>query len=330
MVALREAFATGFQDVWVAFLADLEATDAGLAARDWSTVDPWALIVFADAGARVAHGVRQFLPAEFGAPDPADRMMLYFVRLILAGARTGQADPFIAVRRASWYLEAGRLADLEIQRRIEQHVGAYAALLLVRAALVTRGVTAPRSERESERAVEVLRRATWGKLRGWGRAIARAEGTGPRDTNAVRQALNCQAFETSVARWGPLDPFDALARGLAGELDIVTRAIADDLIDAARSARRRERREVLSVEFRERASPDQATGDVHARAAPYAEARWRELVEKLARDPELCRLAEAYLAGGHTATQDEVARRLGVTARTVRNRLRQVRDLLAE
>jgi hypothetical protein len=112
------------------------------------------------------------------------------------------------------------------------------------------------------------------------------------------------------------DAFMALASAIEGKLDIMPRAIRDDLVRQMKQEwQRQSQREKLEIIFQER--PQRRAGD-----QLLVEAALRET---LRRYPEDCELIEAYL---EVDTQKEAAARLGITDRTVRNRLTRLQDHL--
>jgi hypothetical protein len=208
-------------------------------------------------------------------------------------------------------------------------------LILVRAALVhPLSLAVPRAEREAQRALETLRRVIWSKLPDGIRAEImhrESSGTTPAYEN-LKAAIERQAIDTVHERWGKGDPFETLARAMTGQLDILPRAATDDLIDSLRSEHRREK---ITVSLRARTLTDTELG-VSGEEPDLPEfmpdeiAQSRELKERIKRHPKFRALAESYEAcaeGGREPTQAEVAARLGVTERTVRNLLADVRKL---
>ena len=120
---------------------------------------------------------------------------------------------------------------------------------------------------------------------------------------------------------------EAVARSLDGGLDIVPQAIADDLVDQARKDQGRDKVEIQFEEWSSRASEDAegapgASGDGPPPTAPSPEeeARLGALLARL--NTRERRLAEGRLAG---LNQAEIAQRLGVTDRTIRDMITKLR-----
>jgi len=337
---------------WLALLADVEEADRAIAAWDYAGASAWTLITLADLGGRVANGLRSFLPARpFAVLEPDARFTLYLLRLVLLGVELRLEDPFVVATAASMATEAGRLADAEIKRRAERP-DAQPALMLVRAALADHygDRVPPRADREgaraAERLVERLRRPVLDQLPpGLRRALASREATGRTAPDAVVQAaVDAQVLRAPFDRFRGLEPFEALALGLDGKLDLPPQAVLGRLADAARKAGRHRG---IEAELRERMAkkpgPPPGAGLLADFAAimsapsdPETEAQRQEaesrltgVLDRIAGVPRFRRVLEAHQACGPAATQQQIAAHLGIGPRRLRTIYAEIRRFIA-
>jgi len=291
-----------------------------LGIMNWSQVPSHTLVAIAEAYVALQTSIHTFLPSRFDDLDLALRRSLYISALVIDGleeAEKGDPPPLLRTHCTTLIFMAGSHPhlDAELARREREHVGFHAGKLLLlmagfrRMGRIAESAFAP----DAVHAVETLRKAAWRMTPG-----------------EKRDELTGGIPLTLHDRWGSLDPFDALARSLDGELDIAPRAIRDALV---KQASREDRTREIEVIFQERPGAEDEKGprsweDVlpSKELGPDAEARFRELLGRVKNDLRLRRLVEAALEGAETHQQ--LADRWGVDPRTVRNWLKELKKQL--
>ncbi len=234
-------------------------------------------------------------------------------------------ETFAPIYLIAKFLAAGPLAEAEIRRRGVRHVGYHAAMLLLIAVVLDEGCTDKALlDQDAEQALKVLERAARGVRPGiplekeeWRAELGRV----------LPEEIRGQIFETLTHKYPGLDTRELLARSLKGELDIAPRAIRDDLAKSVA----RERREI-PILIRERPAGEDAESPRSWEDAlpsrefnPEEAACFQALLTRLRDDPRCRRLLQAMQGA---ETQKEIAARLGVEERTVRNWRAKLRELL--
>ena len=160
-------------------------------------------------------------------------------------------------------------------------------------------------------AIEAIRKAAW-----------------RRTPKELQPELTGQIAITLDNKWGHLDPLEGWARSLDGELNILPRAVRNDVVDQAR----RDRRQNLVIEFRDQTGPDDdgdGSGNPSLSKEQEDRVRLRELIDLISANSKLRALALAALESD-SGLQREIATVLGVDERTVRNRMARFRRQLLD
>jgi hypothetical protein len=318
---------------------ELVTTRAAEILRALPHTTAWELLSLAFDRQLVARGLTAFLPAGFELPDRSRRLLYFQALLVVAMASMSRQGPtkengvLVDVVRGAAALFGSAAIDAETGRRCEAHVGSAAGLLL---AVMGLKRAVPEEALPSDESTQVV-----AALEGLRKAVRRIDR--PRVLKGVVRAgdweeanadIRAQILLTLEARWGQLHPLDALALGLDGRLDIAPRAVYDDLIDRGRQSAVREKFEVLFWE-REPTVPVSGPEDPRADSwepsatawQPDEEAAMDELLARLSGNPAVVRY---LLAAFNGEAQIEVAARLKVSDRTVRNLHKRFRELLGQ
>ncbi len=298
--------------LWEQFIACQARMREDLDRMEWSEVSAWDLVAWVEAAVSVQLGILRFLPPEVADLDPNVRRWLFVQALILKGLETAAsgelAHPLLPALRAAASYMGGDAADAKIGRRGAGHVGFLAGMLCLLMAALRQGALGSALAGDQERAVEALKKSVWRRV--------------PAEQHP--EVLG-QIQLTLEERWGQLDPLETLARALQGELNIAPRAIQDDLLDQLRGEVRREQ---VEVQFKERTEMEDGGEDMvpSPEWGPEEERRWRECLSLVEHDARFRRLLLAAMEGAET--EKEIAERLRVTDRTVRNWITLLKERL--
>lgn len=312
---------------------DLRARLGGTIVRGTSwfgALSSKVLVHLTVAHSAIQLGIARCIPDELALP----RRALYYMALLQDGVADHPDDPLCRATRAiSWEL-AGPDAAREIRRRGAGHLGFRFCQLRVFTwdagpEDAQKGANADRASEE----LMALRKAVYGDIPEWVREhINRSEGSGKSTRfDVIARAIDAEVIETGMRRWGTVelpDLPDLLRQGLDGELDVVARAVRDNLVKRARRERKQQAREFLH-----RGSGTDAVDRSPRTHAAYMSSddlnperrmpEWQRL-ERIAADPQL-RAIGALKAQG--LTQKEIAAQLGIVDRTVRYHLEKLDDL---
>jgi hypothetical protein len=314
---------------WESFLRERAEVKAGPERTDWSQVPAPKLMVFVEGAATVRMGIRNCLSSKNADLPFAEQSAPYLRALTLWGTMRGGPFPLRPALEAVRLLDGAPYAVKEMFRRGSKHVGFYMFLLLI----------SGRDGTKVARALEGLRKVVYGNLpSGTRERIGQVNATSGDTFAALKQAMDVQAFETGVKRWGRHGPRGLVLRWLAGKLNIAPLAIANDLQDADRASLRRLSREKSSVDpaktVRRRRSRDGIRRpDEEKIQVDIVEERSRQAAEVLdyvepflAQHPRHRRGIEALLSEEPLATL--ATRYDGVTVQTVINwKTRALNDL---
>lgn len=322
-------------------IADLNKTD-------WTHVPSADLVVLLESGWYVQVGVTWLLPTPKAVGD-LDRLSWFYETLLRKGCMDYRSDKTLkhplqlAVNCAMAQL-VGNYAWREVLRRGEQHKPGFAAALLLWCMTMARqGIGGRAREQTADNAATFLKNVT---LK---RSLPRVQ--------EIRENVDSQVVETLTRRWGDIDTFDldklaacaaspsetwgnldvfeVLSRALDGKLNIAPRAIADDLQDHFKRVRRYvpvggDGSPVDSDEEDQEPRRQQPPMGSNANTwTPLDDAISREHLEAIQADPKLTQLVKAAVENPD-ATQEALAEALGVTDRTIRNWVTQLKATLAD
>jgi hypothetical protein len=298
-----------------------------LASVDWSTVAGARLVALVEARFALARGRDEFLPARH-APTAAEGRWLLYLHGLWRAAERRKLAPHAPVLAAIVHALAGPFAWAEVERRLDAHVGTDAATWVLLAGWpAAYGDPAPCDAEVASalggRLVRAARRHV--------RPSLRREATPP----DVRSA----AAQTLLSRLGNVHPLEAVARALDGDLDVLPRAIGNELTrhltdglpESRKPSRQRERRIVF--DFRDAGelaalapSSDAADPEAALLARDERERDRTRLRAAYALDPATVdELRRAYADGGGKV---DAARALGVSRPTLDARIRRLVDAL--
>jgi len=198
---------------------------------------------------------------------------------------------------------------------------------------------------DSKEALDRLTRAAASKT--W--SVLKAIDPNLKTKEAIRQEVAGQIYESMPAPWLSADPLELLARGLAGELNVIVRAVRQDLLNRLEGEGTRERFVLRLVERQDAAKDEAAEGDAVSveafeagdldasaplsspprRRRPDEEAQARQFIEEIAATAEGRRLLRA-VAESEKDTQREIAARVGVSAPTLRDWVKRLGPRLTD
>ncbi len=228
----------------------------------------------------------------------------------------------------------GEHALAEFERRVAQRPAALATAwlsLLMRVKAL--GFVAPAAlggvEEQLLRGIRTAVAAGKVKVPAWAKTIiTRSEGPSF-DPRALEGLVDYEIIQTTRDRATQPTFSSAFEAVLSGKLDIVPRAVRDRVVKQARRHVRREKVQRLLPERRDRPTWDEGSGtatweDAVPSTAPGPEETTvlADALTRLAANPGLDVIVAGLVRGD---SQQEIAARLGVTARTVRNRIRRMK-----
>jgi len=228
----------------------------------------------------------------------------------------------------------GEQALAEFERRVAQRPAALATawlslLMRVKSLGLVDPAALSRVEEQLLRGIRTAVAAGKVKVPAWAKTvITRSEGPSF-DPRALEGLVDYEIVRTTRDRATQPTFSSAFEAVLSGKLDIVPRAVRDRVVKQARRHWRREKVQRLLPERRVGPTWDEGSGaaawedEVPSTAAgPEETTMLADALTRLAAMPGLDVIVAGLVRGD---SQHEIAARLGVTARTVRNRIRRMK-----
>ncbi len=312
------------QGLHAVILRDIESFRQKLQAKDWAASDPFELVDAVYHHAGLMRGVDAIVPPPLDLPWTM-RWDLY-INALIRGAyealREKGREPWMQravenCRRAVYYLLAGRGAGLEIVRRGEGQVGYQAALI---ALFMAEGEALPLAPIER---LETAVRASHYK---------RHEEVMP---TKEQRDLGGQVILTVDKRMREEDPLVTLARSLDGGWNIILRAIQDDLTKQERKHTKEQQFPEFVEDKKGKIIPAGPATLKSSQPNPQGElerseeeAAREDAFQRFLAEPHVQEIIEAVHQGAKT--QVEIGTKLGKSDRTIRDRLKKLREKYPE
>jgi hypothetical protein len=207
-----------------------EQHEATLAAQDWTRFSSHSLVSWMHTILQVQHARALFLPKPYRHEIPGAEQLTLCMLALLPECQQS-VKPACAVLS---HIVAAPYVQREVVRRAAKCVGFPAALLVLVHKLEADASTEPAWQSSYSMSDAVLTAALNRLCKTTRRSAQRRAGKvlheGRTPEPELRENLPGEIWQTIIKRWGEREPLDLLARALDRKLEIVPRAVADQIM----------------------------------------------------------------------------------------------------